>query len=215
MYQLIKNLINSKNIFYEIINSRSDLEEETEFLKMKLSQKTLIISKNIAGRGTDIKISKRFECEKKGLHVILTYEPFNERIESRALRRAVRKGLNGIAGKIIICPFSNKEIITKREEREKEELNFLINLYKFKIEVFERLFSKFSKYLENVYEENHLVKSNYDGSNMKQKDQEILLIDIKEKWGLFLIENNLNNIEKKWSHMSFLPTLYEFPSHPL
>lgn len=162
---------------------------------MKLIQKTLIISKNIAGRGTDIKISKDLN-EKKGLHVILTYEPFNESIESRAFQKAVRKGLNGIAGKIIICPFSNKEIITKREEREKKELDFLINLYKFKIEVFERIFSKFSKYLENVYEENHLFKSNYDGNNMKQKDQEILLIDIKEKRGLFLIENNLSNIEK-------------------
>ena len=41
MYQLIKNLNNSKNIFYEIINSRSDLEEETEFLKNEIKPKNI------------------------------------------------------------------------------------------------------------------------------------------------------------------------------
>lgn len=61
-----------------------------------------------------------------------------------------------------------------------------------------KYFLKFSKYLEIVYEENNLVKSNYDENVQKQKAQEILLLDIKERWGLFLIENNLNNIEKKW-----------------
>lgn len=198
MYKLMKGLKDSERIFNNIIKySRSDLEEETEFLKNEIGPKTLIISTNIAGRGTDIKISKYLN-NKKGLHVILTYEPFNERIENQAFGRAARKGQNGSAGKIIICPFTNKEIIAKREEREKEESDFLINVYKFKIQIFEKIFNKFSKYLENVYEENHLVKSDYDVNDMKQKDQEILLLDIKERWGLFLIENNLNNIEKKY-----------------
>lgn len=197
----MKGLKDSDSIFYEINEiikySRSDLEEENEFLKNDINPKTLIISTNISGRGTDIKISNDLNV-KKGLHVILTYEPFNERIENQAFGRAARKGQNGSAGKIIICPFTNKEIIAKREEREKEESDFLINVYKFKIEIFEKIFSKFSKYLENVYEENNLVKSNYDENVQKQKAQEILLLDIKERWGLFLIENNLNNIEKKW-----------------
>jgi preprotein translocase subunit SecA len=198
MYKFMKGLKNSERIFNKIIKySRSDLEEETEFLNNEIESKTLIIATNIAGRGTDIKISNNLN-KKKGLHVILTYEPFNERIENQAFGRAARKGQNGSAGKIIICPFTNKEIIAKREEREKEESDFLINVYKFKIEVFENIFSKFSKYLENIYKENHLVKSNYNENDAKLKDQEILLLDIKERWGLFLIENNLNNIEKKY-----------------
>lgn len=45
-----------------------------------------------------------------------------------------------------------------------------------------KYFLKFSKYLENVYEENNLVKSNYDENVQKQKAQEILLLDIKERW---------------------------------
>lgn len=116
----MKGLKDSDSIFYEINEiikySRSDLEEENEFLKNDIKPKTLIISTNIVGRGTDIKISNDLN-EEKGLHVILTYEPFNERIETQAFGRAARKGKNGSGGKIIICLFINKEIIAKRERR--------------------------------------------------------------------------------------------------
>ena len=198
MYDLMKGLKNSENIFNTIIKySRSDIEKESEFLNKEILPKTVIISTNLSGRGTDIRISEDLN-NKKGLHVILTYEPFNERIENQAFGRAARKGQNGSAGKIIICPYKHEEIILKRNEREKEESDFLINVYKFKIDVFEKMFSRFTEYLENIYKENHLNKLIYDENDPKLKDQEILLLDIKERWGLFLIENNLNNIEKKY-----------------
>ena len=199
MYNIMKELRDSDKIFKQIIKySRSDIEEESEFLKDTISPRTLIISTNISGRGTDIRISKDLN-EINGLHVILTYEPFNERIENQAFGRAARKGQNGSAGKIILCPFTDKDIILKREEREKEESDFLIKVYKYKIETFERMFLKFSKYLENIYKENNIkTRSKYFENDSKQKDQEILLLDIKERWGIFLIENNLNNIEKEY-----------------
>jgi hypothetical protein len=195
----MKELRDSDKIFKQIIKySRSDIEEESEFLKDTISPRTLIISTNISGRGTDIRISKDLN-EINGLHVILSYEPFNERIENQAFGRAARKGQNGSAGKIILCPFTDKDIILKREEREKEESDFLIKVYKYKIETFERMFLKFSKYLENIYKENNIkTEVSYFENDSKQKDQEILLLDIKERWGIFLIENNLNNIEKEY-----------------
>ena len=210
MYDFMNGLKNNKNKPDKIIKySRSDIEEENEFLKKQIEPKTLIISTNLAGRGTDIKISETLN-NNNGLHVILTYEPFNERIENQAFGRAARKGQNGSAGKIIVCPYSNDEIILKREEREKEESDFLINVYKYKIEVFEEIFSKFTKYLENIYSKYKIEKSKYSDNDIKRKDQEILLLDIKERWGLFLIKNNLNNIEKKYrkNHNEIKPDMF-------
>ena len=165
-----------------ILYSRSDIPKESEFLEKQIKPKTLILSTNISGRGTDIKISPELN-EKGGLHVILSYEPFNQRIERQAFGRAGRKGENGSAGKIIRSCFSDEEAQKERNNREKEESEFLINVYRKKIEVFEKIFDKFTKLLEFIYDINH---------------NNSLLLDIKERWGLFLIENNLNNIERKY-----------------
>ena len=209
IYELMKDLKNSK--ISNIINySRSDKEEQNKFLEEEIKPRTVIISTNISGRGTDIRISKLLN-KNKGLHVILTYEPFNERIEKQAFGRAARKGENGSAGKIIICPFKVEDIIKKREEREKKESDFLINVYKFKIEAFENIFCKFSKYLENIYSKYNIIKSRNDDEDPLNKDQRILLLDIKERWGLFLINNNLNKKEKEYrkSHDNIEPDVFK------
>ena len=199
IYDKMKGLKETED--WKIIKySRSDKKEEKKFLESEIEPRTLIISTNISGRGTDIKISRQLD-KNGGLHVILTYEPFNERIERQAFGRAARRGQNGSAGKIIICPFTAQEIIKKREEREKEESEFLINVYKFKIESFENIFNKFSSYLENIYTNYNIqksLKSIKDEEDPQKKDEQILLLDIKERWGLFLINNNLNKKEKEY-----------------
>ena len=199
IYDKMKGLKETED--WKIIKySRSDKKEEKKFLESEIEPRTLIISTNISGRGTDIKISRQL-VKNGGLHVILTYEPFNERIERQAFGRAARRGQNGSAGKIIICPFTAQEIIKKREEREKEESEFLINVYKFKIESFENIFNKFSSYLENIYTNYNIqksLKSIKDEEDPQKKDEQILLLDIKERWGLFLINNNLNKKEKEY-----------------
>ena len=113
IYKKIEGLKKKSNIHKIIKYSRSDKEEERAFLDSEIEPRTVIISTNISGRGTDIMISKQLN-KNNGLHVILTYEPFNERIEKQAFGRAARKGQNGSAGKIIACPFNNEELIKKR-----------------------------------------------------------------------------------------------------
>jgi hypothetical protein len=61
-------------------------------------------------------------------------------------------------------------------------------VYKVKIDVFEKIFDKFSQFLSEIDERTH---------------DEALLLDLKERWGLFLIENNLNNIEKKYKKNNY------------
>ena len=53
----------------------------------------IIVTTNLAGRGTDIKIDDELR-ENGGLHVCLTYFPKNMRVEEQAIGRAGRKGEN-------------------------------------------------------------------------------------------------------------------------
>ena len=172
-----KNINGAKIILY----TRSDSDEGT-FLEECIEPKYIILSTNISGRGTDIKISPKLN-ENGGLHVILTYEPFNKRIERQAFGRAGRKGENGSAEKIIISHMNEEEAIKEINKREETESDFLIKVYKYKIEVFEKIFDRFSKFISEINDRTH---------------DEILLLDLKERWGLFLIENNLNNVEKEY-----------------
>ena len=171
-----------KNLLKKIIlYSRSDKEED-KFLEKLIEPGIVILSTNLSGRGTDIRISPELN-ENGGLHVILTYEPFNQRIERQAFGRAGRKGENGTAGKIIVSCLNQKEAIEEMDKREKEESDFLINVYHKKIDTFEKIFDKFSVFISEINERTH---------------NDILLLDLKERWGLFLIENSMNNIEKKY-----------------
>ena len=179
MYEFLLN----KNIPKEnlIKYSRNDLINETNFLNDEIQTGTIILSTNLSGRGTDIKISKILE-RKKGLHVILTFMPISERIEMQAFGRAARKGEKG-SGNYILNSDKNYEILIKeRNEMEENEFKYLINIYKKKIDLFQEIFEEFTDLL------NKIKKS--------KKVDEIVLLDIKETWALFLVENDLTNIEK-------------------
>ena len=62
----------------------------------------IIIATNLAGRGTDINLSKEV-IKNRGLHVCLTFIPRNERVEEQAFGRAGRKGEPGTYQ--LICNF--------------------------------------------------------------------------------------------------------------
>ena len=129
------------------------------FYKKKLILGLIILSTNLSERGTDIKISKELE-KRNGLHVILTFLPNSERIERQAFGRAGRKGENGSGQLIILSTQSYEELINERNKNEENEFEFLIKVYRKKIDLFQELFENFlifyvkleiKKKLMNVY----------------------------------------------------------------
>ena len=180
---IYKLLINSNqfNLNDIILYTRNDAPEQNIFLNRQIGPRTIILSTNLCGRGTDIKITK--ECENNGgLHIILTFKTESERVENQALGRAARKGEKG-SGKIMLTGKGSYEILKKnRELNENAKFTYLMESFKRKTIFFQTLFERFCNEL-------NLMKKN--GAEKKR------IIDIKEKWGLFLVDNDLVKLEEE------------------
>ncbi len=163
--------------------TRNDINDQKKFLNNEIQCGTIILSTNLSGRGTDIRISELLEV-KNGLHVILTFIPKSKRIEDQAFGRAGRKGENGSGRYILYSEKTFNELIKERDIREDNELTFLIEVYQQKIDLFAEIFEDFSHFLKII--------------EKKIGNNENLLLDIKEKWALFLVENELTDIEKEY-----------------
>ena len=174
--RLIDSIDENKIIIYK----NSENKNESLFLNNEITIGTIILSTNLSARGTDIKISKSLEIN-GGLHVILTFFPVNERIEKQAFGRAGRKGEKGSA-EMIVYSFNNFENkIIERKKRENELYNDLINNFSVRDELYESLFNEFCNLLQDIRKKNI-------------KGEKGLILDLKEKWGFFLIKNNINNL---------------------
>ncbi|XP_078533279.1 uncharacterized protein LOC144819181 [Lissotriton helveticus] len=166
----------------------------------------VIISTNLGGRGTDVKITKDVnKCG--GLFVILTHFPTNMRVEKQIFGRTSRKGSPGMVQMIInydelSASYQDQPIEVMRQlraeyhkmhiaEMEAEEL--------FEVQMREELFQKFCEHL-NVFqgkyskaEQRDIYKSS-DSSNdsgsfdysQTKLDYRPALNALKESWALWL-----------------------------
>ena len=145
-YNNYSNPIQNSNIYI-----RNDVQKEKEFLNKQIERNTLIISTNLAERGTDIKIRLILE-NNGGLHVILTFMPTNLRIEEQAFGRAARKGEKG-SGQIIMLSNESYENNLKLQKIEEEDnFNYLMYYYKEKNILFHQYFKDFCYYLKILNE---------------------------------------------------------------
>ena len=176
----LRNNLKHRNANLKIgLYTRDDNKEEIENLDNQDNQ--IILSTNLAGRGTDIKTSKTFE-ENGGLHIILTYMPNNLRIERQAFGRTSRQGNKGSA-QMILLKKDNTTITDYKKKRDLIEKNRLDEI---KERIEKTLFKDklFSQYIE-------LVKT------YKIHPNSYLMNDIDERWGIFLDENISDEILDK------------------
>lgn len=68
--------------------------KDEENVPASIDSGKIVVSTNIAGRGTDINTTENVEMN-GGLHVIVTFLPRNQRIQDQAYGRSARKGKKG------------------------------------------------------------------------------------------------------------------------
>ena len=154
----------------------------------ELDTECIILATNIAGRGTDIRISPRLESL-GGLHVCLTYLPNNCRVEQQAFGRAARKGDRG-SGRMIILddmkdvggsedPCRIFKLRIDRNRRETEVTSSIKCHYTNVIMKEEEMFKHFTKAFQSVQTKLIKDKTHEDMRN-------IILQSILDKWAFYL-----------------------------
>ncbi|MDR0329936.1 MAG: hypothetical protein LBH99_04700 [Rickettsia sp.] len=126
----------------------SDIIEELKRDGLKPSE--IIIATNIAGRGTDIKISSQVETN-GGLHVCVTFLPPNERVAKQNEGRAARSGEKG-TGQFILLEQSGKTIDYLKQIRDQKEEDDLQKARKEVVRITNKdaIFAEFCAWLEEI-----------------------------------------------------------------
>jgi preprotein translocase subunit SecA len=102
---------------------RSDRKSDEIIVKPNVESGTVMISTNLGSRGTDYKITEEVK-QSGGLFVIVSFMPYNERVEEQALGRTARQGTPGAAQIIVnreTLPLKLRTCKTLAEVREKRK----------------------------------------------------------------------------------------------
>ena len=188
LYQMLLEIYEPENIMQYFT------EDDNATIEKTLEIKKIIVATNLAGRGTDIKISDELESY-GGLHVIVSFLPLNQRIEDQNYGRAGRKGQKGSHSLIMLYneeygPLDNDklklEIIKERREKaEYDGIQALKENEKKFIEQKEEVFKEFCKYLKDNYKEtNKFVRAS-----------------IEEQWGILLKSKDIATIQKDYKKL--------------
>ena len=232
---LICESIGSANEIYEEIkinypnlNLIKIIGEDNEDKKIPsaLKPKTVIISTNISGRGTDLKLEEEV-LKNGGLHVIITFIPNNSRVEEQNYGRAGRKGEPGTWQLVIDYQemYQKYFIITDLENRYMKYLEIVKNINLQNInDTNDQFINKFSiEYLRCIREEREIKRINSamkdivtvdkedhlfnlycemlnQNIELRKEENKIYLDSIEEKWAIFLY--NLNLMNKSWAQVN-------------
>ena len=122
------------------------------FEKAKLDAGDIVIATNIAGRGTDLGVTKEVE-RNGGLHVIMAYMPRNSRVRLQGLGRTARAGNKGTGAYIVLSPGVSKTVQELMRELDDLEYKRILHIEReefAKIRAEHRLFKSFNSLREEL-----------------------------------------------------------------
>ncbi|XP_073349756.1 uncharacterized protein [Pagrus major] len=176
IYEELKSSIPGEIILY----CRSDKDSLSKIDK-ELLPGDVIVATNLAGRGTDIKVSKHVN-NNGGLCVILSFLSENTRVELQAFGRTARKGQPGCAQIIMstehLQPSSRtvsslEEAKSTRDRLSGEKIKHMMNDVA-EMKLREDLFSEYLKTLQDIHEDT-------DGD-----EKRAVVAIMNEFWGIWL-----------------------------
>ncbi|XP_046642470.1 uncharacterized protein LOC124327556 isoform X2 [Daphnia pulicaria] len=214
--------------------------EKFAFEYSELDVGHVIVATNLAGRGTDIKISENLEAN-GGLHICLTNFVDNERVEEQAMGRAARKGQPG-SGILILCEeqidqteesgtseeWGAEKIFVMKEVREWKEIQRISRLEK-DFNHLKMLEDLFENYTNNFSERKVKEKFGEIKKNHKQCENQIVqLLDddkllkqvfhdsILDKWALWVDETDYDlkcfDLKPKKNNFNFETLIVDIPN---
>ena len=177
----------------------------------------IVIATNLAGRGTDIKLTDEVN-KSGGLFCVVTFLPRNRRVELQAFGRTARKGKPGSVQCIIKATsfpphYQGLDLDTIRKLRAEEEqvrLNELMDSDVSEVQLRETLFKQHCKFLQQMYK---LVDS--------RDDKSVVIDSLNESWGqwlqmksdqIALLEEETLSVELSQAHHRWQPNISPSPT---
>ncbi|KAM6919227.1 uncharacterized protein FYW49_008750 [Xenentodon cancila] len=185
IYEELKSSVPGEIILY----CRSDKDSLSKIEK-ELLPGDVIVATNLAGRGTDIKVSKQVN-NNGGLFVILSFLAENKRVEIQAFGRTARKGKPGSAQIIMSTEHLQQDfsMVTSLEEAKRsrdtcavEKINNMMDNVT-EMNLREELFSEYCETLLHIYR------------NTDRNDRRVAVAIMNEFWGTWL-QTNSDDIEQ-------------------
>ncbi|KAG5849649.1 hypothetical protein ANANG_G00113160 [Anguilla anguilla] len=189
LYDELKDSIPGEIIQY----SRSDSDSLNKIRK-KLNPGDVVLATNLAGRGTNIKVTKDVN-KNGGLFVILSFLSENERVERQAFGRTARKGNPGSAQIIMSTDHLQECYRTVYSMEEAKNIRNSLAVEKVQdmqkdideMKLREDLFSEYCETLKVIY-------------NSTEEDEQKAIVSImNEYWGIWL-QTHSKEIEQLKRH---------------
>ena len=160
-------------------------DKEEDALRHTYGAGDVLLATNLAGRGTDIKVTEKVN-QAGGLFVIIAYLPMSQRVQMQAFGRTARQGQPGSA--MIIAQTTGADayftqVIEARNQHEDRRLEHMMTNEVELVKTKDRLFKKYCSFLESMYTE-------YKGRDIR----DTIVSALNEAWGLWL-QSNLEEIE--------------------
>ncbi|KAM8734729.1 uncharacterized protein AB9X84_023451 [Acanthopagrus schlegelii] len=191
IYDELKSSVPGEIILY----CRSDTDSLCK-IDRELLPGDVIVATNLAGRGTDIKVSKHVNSN-GGLCVILSFLSENTRVELQAFGRTARKGKPGSAQIIMSTEHlqpslrkvsSLEEAKNARDRLSSEKMNQMMDDVA-EMKLREELFSEYIKTLQDIHEDT-------DGD-----EKRAVVAIMNEFWGIWLQTNSEEIVQLKTNEL--------------